>query len=465
MKNSEKYCLSFDKTAFLFKEREKFLFVVVLLQLVFLLHPVRINAQETRRENYKLSLAETVEFAKSQNKWVQSASIEEMAANEDYKDAFAAALPFINAGSSYQRFSDLTLFTDGLSQSASGPRKPSPNSAALGIDVLFHIYSGGKQRSIQKEQASRFKIAKLNTQEIAGNIGLQTARQYLDLVRLHEQQKIIQDQLKRAGIRLKNINSLYKNQKVTKSDVLRAEVALSNVELSLQQNENDITIANQRLDNLINVADSVIIVPGDSAGMPKPDLNSLKNLVEDAGVSSFGVQKAAENIEVQRAKLSSAKSNNRPDLSFYGNYGMNYPNYLFFPPVNQAYAIGFVGLKMQYSISSIYQNKNKLAAGKLRIKESEIQHELYTDNVRIEIKSYYIKYAEALHRISVNERSVEQARVNYGIVNTKYLNQLALLIDLLDADNLYQESRLNVVKAQTDALAIYYQILFTSGNL
>jgi outer membrane protein TolC len=72
---------------------------------------------------------------------------------------------------------------------------------------------------------------------------------------------------------------------------------------------------------------------------------------------------------------------------------------------------------------------------------------------------------EALNRISVNQHSVEQSQVNYRIVTTKYFNQLALLTDLLDADNLYQESRFNLVKAQTDALTIYYHLLYTSGNL
>jgi outer membrane protein len=101
----------------------------------------------------------------------------------------------------------------------------------------------------------------------------------------------------------------------------------------------------------------------------------------------------------------------------------------------------------------------------MRVKELELQQEAYSDQVRAGIRSYYIRYAEALRRISVNERSVAQAQANYRIVNTKYLNQLSLLTDLLDADNLYQESRLNLVKAQTDALGIYYHILYTTGNL
>jgi outer membrane protein TolC len=445
--------------------RKLYLTATVLLITTLMLSTTVVTAQERAGNRYKLSLAEAVQFAKNQNKWVEAANIEENAAGEDRKDAYDAALPTINVGSSYQRFSDLTLFSQGLSHSTTIPLPPTKNAAALGLDASFNIYSGGRQRALQKEENSRFKLAKLNTRDQSGNIALQTANQYLDLVKLNDLQKFIQDQLKRAQSRLKNINSLYKNQKVTRSDVLRAEVTLSNVQLSLQQNENDIAIANQKLDVLINVPDSVQISPADSAGMPKPESSSLLPLIEASGVSSYSVQKAAESIEVQRARLKSVRSNGKPSLSFYTAYGINYPNYLVFPPVNQAYALGFVGLKAQYNISSLYHNRSKVAAGKLRVKELEVQQAAYTDNVRTEAKSYYIKYGEALTRISVNEHSVEQAEVNYRIVNNKYLNQLALLTDLLDADSLYQESRFNLVRAQTDALAIYYHILYTSGNL
>jgi outer membrane protein len=318
---------------------------------------------------------------------------------------------------------------------------------------------------LQSEQDARLNLAGLSKQDQSGNIALQTATNYLDLVRLNDLNRFILDQLKRAQTRLKSINSLYRNQKVTRSDVVRAEVMLSNVELLLQQNENDIIIANQRLDILMDIPDSVRITPTDSAGMPKPKITSLYPLIEGAGVSSYSVQKAGQNIALQQARVKGIQSNERPALSFYSANGLNYPNSLFFPPVDQAYSIGFVGLKAQYSISSIYHNKSKIAASRLRVKEFELQQQATSDNARVQANSYYIKYREALARISVNERSIEQARVNYRIVSTKYFNQLALLTDLLDADNLYQESQFNLIRAQTDALVIYYQILYTSGKL
>lgn len=441
------------------------LLVFILILTVFVLDPMLGGAQERNKDNYKLTLADAVQMAKSQNKWVQAAGIGESEALEERKDAFNAALPSVNVGGSYQRFSNLTLFSEGLSHSTTISTPPTPNAANLGIDASFNIYSGGKLRALQKEQTSHLNEAKLNSQDRSGNIALQTAVQYLDMVKLNDLKKFILDQLKRAQTRLSNINALYKNQKVTKSDVLRAEVTLANVQLALEQNKNDISIANQRLDVLINIPDSVQIYPVDSAAMPKPEVRSLLPFVEAAGVASYSVQKATESVETQKAKVRVVQSGNKPSLSFYSAYGINYPNFLVFPPVNQAYALGFVGLKAQYSISSLYHNKSKVAAGKLKVKELEVEEEAYKDNVHTEVKSYYVKYAEALNRISVNEHSVEQAHVNYRIVNTKYLNQLALLTDLLDADNLYQESRFNLVKAQTDALAIYYHILYTSGNL
>jgi outer membrane protein len=422
-------------------------------------------AAQTSNTGFSVSLSEAVQFAKTQNKWVMAARMEESAAGEDRHDAYQAALPAVNVSSSYQRFSDLTLYTQGLSNSSTGQRRPTANAAALGIDALFNIYNGGRQRAFQKEQTSREYLAKLNADDQSGNIGLQTATQYLNLVRLADLKRFVLDQLNRANTRLTNIKALYKNQKVTKSDVLRAEVTLSNVQLSLQQTENDINITNQRLDVLMNIPDSVRLVPTDSAGMSKPKPDSLLQIIERAGISSYSVRKAMENVELQKARVSGIKSSNKPSLAFYTAYGLNYPNYLFFPPVDQAYSVGFVGLKAQYSISSLYHNKSKKAAGMLRVKELEIQKQATTDNVITDIKTYYIKYIEALNRISVNERSVEQSRVNYRIVSTKYYNQLALLIDLLDADNLYQESRFNLIKAQTDALTIYYHILYTSGNL
>jgi outer membrane protein len=423
------------------------------------------NAQEVLVKSYPISIAEAINIAKSQNKWVKVARTQAKATNADLKDAYSAALPLVSASTSYQRFSDLTLYTDGLNHSATGPRKPTPNAANLGFDATFNIYSGGRQKALQEEQESRMRSAEINLSDQSGFYSLQTATQYLNLVQLAELRKFISDQRKRAETRLKTINALYNNQKVTRSDVLRAEVMLSNVQLSLEQADNDIRISNQRLAVLLDLGDSVQVKPTDSAGMPKPALAGLSSIAGQAQISSYSIQKAKQNIGIQEAKLKGTRSAFMPTLSFYTAYGLNYPNNLFFPPVDQAYSIGFVGLKAQYNISSLYHNKHKVEAGKLRISEAELQNEALADNVNQEVKSLLIKYGESLNRITVKEKTIDQSLVNYRIVSTKYFNQLALLTDLLDADNLLTASRFDLITAQTDALTIYYRLLYAAGKL
>ena len=437
------------------------------LFLLFMGYTQLTYSQSTNQDldNQKLSIQQAINYSKQNNKWVKIAQKEQIAVGHEKKDAVNAIFPQINLGAGYQRFSDLTLFTDGLGGTVSGPRKPSPNGANLGIDAAFNLYSGGKSKAIIEEAKVKEELALLYLNDQSGNIALQTVFQYLDLIRLTDLKRYLNDQMNRAQTRLKNINSLYNNQKVTKSDVLRAEVMLSNVNLNIEQVQNDIIITNQKLGVLLDLKENEIITPIDSAGMQKPILPSLDNLLNKYETSSYTIQRAGLNIQTQQAKLKGIRSNDMPSLYFTAAYNFTYPNYLFYPPVDQMYSIGFVGLKMQYNVSSLYQNKHKKSAASLRVEELKQQKEAVSDNVEQEIKSYYIKYGEALNKISVNEKSIEQAKVNYKIVSTKYFNQLSLLTDLLDADNLLQESRFNLVRAQTEALLIYYKLQYSLGNL
>ncbi|OOQ57833.1 TolC family protein [Mucilaginibacter pedocola] len=413
----------------------------------------------------KLSLAEAITLGKTDNNLVKAAGQEEEASRADLDDARMNALPAITASSGYQRFTKLTLFESGLGGAHSVPKRPSQYGADAGLSASFNLYSGGKQRALAAEQRHKKDLAGVNTQEQSAAAGLQVAAQYLDIVRLNDQRHFILEQVVRAEARLKNISSLFRNQKVTRSDLLRAELNLSAVKLNLEQTENDIVISNQKLNVLINIPDTVKVEPADSSGTAMPGPEELNDLLGQTTGNAFSIRKTEENLLILGDRLKGIRSNSLPSVSLLSAYSINYPNTIFYPPVDQAYAIGFVGVRVQYNISSVYQNKNKAAAARIRVRQLRFQQQNITDNVRQEAAALLIKYREALNRISVTERSIEQALVNYRIVNAKYLNQLALLTDLLDADNLYQETRYNLVQARINAKLIYYRMLYTAGKL
>lgn len=422
-------------------------------------------SQSSNDGSIKISLAEAIRLAKTNNKVVESGRMEQDAADEDLKDAKAAALPSLSFSGSYQRFTKLTLYTNGLSDSKSIPKNPGPNGADLGANANFNIYSGGRNRSAIEEQQHRSTLSEVSLLETSGSIALQVASQYLDLIKLRSQKKLTQEQITRAETRLRNINALYRNSKVTKSDVLRAELNLSNVKLIMQQVDNDISISSRRLAVLINVGGEVEIVPSEALTQEPADIEAVQNLVNTTTADAFGVRKFDENIKIIGARIKGVKSNYYPSISAISAYGLSYPNTIFNPPVDQAYSIGLVGIRVQYNLSSLYHNKHKVSAATTRLKALELQKAALTDNLSQEAVSLGIKYGEALNRINVIQKQIEQAEVNYKIVSAKYFNQLALLTDLLDADNLLQESRFNLILAQNALQTIFCRLQFTSGKL
>ena len=423
------------------------------------------EAQQASPSEIKLSLKEAITLAKSQNIAVRIALQEEKAANEDMMDARAAMLPSITASAGYQRYTKLTLFENGLHNAYSIDRQPSPNGVSQSTEMAFNLYSGGKSRALIQERQADKDLAGINSRDQAGNASLQLALRYLELVRLFNQRKLIADQSERAGRRLKTINALYKNQRITRSDVLRAELVLANVRLDSIHNQNDIAIANNKVTVLLHLPDDTQILPADSANMNRPAPEELERLAGTGIQEAYAVQRTVALSNLESAKLKEVKGNLMPGISLVSAYGFSYPNYLFFPPVDQLYSIGYVGVTVSYNLSSPYHNKHKITAAGIRLGEIRQEQQLVQDNTREELRTLLIRYRESLNRVAVMQQSIVQASVNYRIVNTKYFNQLALLTDLLDADNLYQEASYNLISAETEASLIYYKLLYTTGNL
>ncbi|MBO9198674.1 MULTISPECIES: TolC family protein [Niastella] len=424
----------------------------------------RVHAQHGDSTTMTLSLNEAIQYAKGSNKLIGVLKTEEKATQVDVEDAKLGAFPRVFSNASYQRYTNVTLYKDVLGDSHTIPKPPNANAGGVNIEAAFNLYAGGRQRYAVTDVKHKNELACINTKEQEANIALQVALQYLDMIRVYFQERLIKDQIARAETRVKNINAFYANGKVTKSDLLRADVGLSNVLLSERANRNDYLISNQRLNTFLNLNEFTKIIPLDTASLSLPDSLELESLLPHYS-GTYVLLKAQKNIELQENRVALARTANLPTISLFGGYGFNYPNTLVFPPQAQTVAVGLVGVKLTYDISSLYQNKNKVRSASMRADELKQQKDWLQDNVQQEVKALQVKYYEAVERMLVVKKTIEQTETNYNIQNTKYTNQLSLLTDLLDADNLYQESRYNYIQANIAALSIYYRILFITGKL
>ena len=61
--------------------------------------------------------------------------------------------------------------------------------------------------------------------------------------------------------------------------------------------------------------------------------------------------------------------------------------------------------------------------------------------------------------------AIRQADENYRIVHNRYLNQLSILTDLLDASRVRLEAQMQLTAARAEVIYTYYQLLQTCGSL
>lgn len=423
-----------------------------------------INAQTRDSSTLTLSLHDAIRHAKEVNKLVGVLKTEESATALDVKDAWKGVLPRVQSSASYQRYTRVTVFDGVLGDPKGMPKPPTPDAGSLALEAGFNLYAGGRQRAVITDMLHKNELAAINTKEMEATTGLQVALHYLDLIRLYFQERLIMDQIVRARSRSKNIASFYANGKVTKSDVLRADVQLSNLLLSEIANKNDYLASNQKLNTFLNLHPFTKIIPFDTTSLSLQDSMGLVSLLNDYS-GTHSILKAQKNIDLQENRTRLARSFDLPAVTLFAGYGFNYPNTIVFPPVAQTIAVGTAGVRVTYDISSIYQNKNRVKSSRLREAALKDQKEWIEDNVRQEANALAIKYNEAINRLSVITKSIEQAETNYNIQYIKYTNQLSLLTDLLEADNLYQESRFNYIQANIAALSIYYRLLFIIGKI
>lgn len=60
---------------------------------------------------------------------------------------------------------------------------------------------------------------------------------------------------------------------------------------------------------------------------------------------------------------------------------------------------------------------------------------------------------------------MELARQNYQVVNNRYLNQLAIITDMIDATNMKLDAELGEVDARINIAYAYYKMKYIAGQL
>jgi outer membrane protein len=411
-----------------------------------------------------LTLNQVWERAASYNKAVQMKQLHLESSVEQIKNAKAERLPDINIEGEYARISNMPVYENGIFKSPT-QFEVLHSTYTVGADAYLNIYNGNKLNIEIEARKSENKIAAEQKKLTLSDVKLRAAAYYLDMQRSIIFRDLLLKDIEAQEKQLRQIQALKANGVVLKSDVLRAELKLSRQKLSLVQLNNDLAIANQKLNILIGLPDDERIAPTTSNVLDSLTLKTNQAYLTDAGSNAYQVKISEQETELRKLQLKNIKANVLPRIGFFAQYKYSYPQIFLYPYSPYIYGIGLAGIKASFSVSSFYHNYHKAKVARLEYESQEVEHAQTQDNVRQQVNEAYLRFNEALNRVEVSKTNIKQATENRRIVSNTYFNQTSLITDLLDADTQLLQTRFDLAAAQIAAQLQYYQLQNVTGNL
>ena len=429
----------------------------LVLSILMILSLTTIFSQQTLQKNDTLiiSLSDVWLKADEHSREIEIAKKEVDIRNEEILDTKLEVLPELAINGSAERATNIPIYNNGLFHTPT-QHEIIHNIYRVSGDFFLNIYNGNRLNLKIKETKVLYQLSTIQRDQTIANVRYESAKLYLELqksyVFLHLVEKDIKDQEKQV----EEIRAFNKNGVILKNDVFRIELDLSRRKLLLLQIQNDILIANQKLNIIMGEPDDLQLIPEE---LFNPDINHLPSYEECLQIAehhSFQYHISEQKTELSKINLSQVKANYRPQVALTGEFYYSNPQIFLFPYNPYWYSLGLVGVKVSYPLSSIYHNFHKKRAAIFEVEKEEEAHHQTADSVRQQVNEAYLRYKESLIKIDVATVNVKQAVENARIIKNAYFNQTVLVTDLLDADVQVLQTEFELESAKIEAQINFY---------
>lgn len=412
-----------------------------------------------------LSLQQALELGLKNNKNIQISHLKQQMSETKEKDLKMEKLPDIEFHTSYNQVSNLFQHENGVFGKAT--KYDIINGMYdFTLSASIPVYMGGKIRNTEKKASIDTEISSLKTHLDERQLTMEIITAFLQIHHLKEQQNLIDDKMKEDSVNIKQVKALKANGVVTVNEVLRTSLQLSNHKMSWTELDNDIQIAEHKLKTILSLPENQEMhINTEDLISDKAEIPYVDELTETALTKNESVEMTHKNLSLKQLDQKITRANYLPKITAGGEYFLKYPNMMFFPPEPYAYRLGMIGVNLTYPIESLYKNKYKMQEAKENISLAKLQIEENDENVRHNVYEAYKKFEETDQKVKIAEEAIDQAKENYRIVRTKYINKLSLITELIDADNANLEAQSNLISVKINRQLKYYQLQYTIGNL
>lgn len=414
-------------------------------------------------ENISVTLPYLFDLADQNNRDLKILEYNENIALESVNDEKKQLLPSLDASLSISYNGDGIVFDRDFSKSMHAPIPDFGNNFV--VEASQVIYAGGAIRNSIELAKLNHSIAKLNKEEIRQNIRFAITGYYLEILKLNNQHRILEQNIIQTKALLEQMKAKYEQGTMLSNNVTRYELQLQSLELTMVQVKNRITITNNELVKMLQLPKGAKLKLEDSA--VKELLESLNNYnwQERALDNSPVIKQHVVKIEQSKRNEKLVNSDELPQVFAFAGNNLNGPITIEIPAINKNFNYWYVGIGVKYNIASLYKSKSKKNKARLATHLTIENSEKVKEDLSNDVEDALINYNEAIKNYETQLKNVELASENYTIIKNRYLNDLVLITEMLDAENSKLDAELKATNAQINIIFHYYQLKKLTGTI
>ena len=436
-----------------------------------LLLMVVVGVMPTWAQTRAMTVEELFELVETGSKTLQETKTSVDFAQKGVEAARAQRLPDVNASLSASYNGNVVMMDRDFTNAKGFSSPHLCNSFALEAQQV--VYAGGavnagiRVAELQRDMALSGQRATLNAQRFM------VLGQYLDLFKIQNRMKVYEQNIALTRRLIDDIHAKQEQGMALKNDVTRYELQMETLKLGLRQLQDQQAILNHQLCNTLGVEQDVVIVPSEELRMKSEEFatatdesfSTLQSSLNQAMLNSPQMEQSELSTKIAEQQLKLAKSEMLPKVAVVAADNFSGPFTYDIPPIDKNINYWYVGVGVRYNLSSLFKQNKKVRQAKTGVLRSQQQQKVTAERLDNQVQQAWTLWQQTYADLDTQKKSVQLARQNYEVVNERYLNQLALITDMLDASNIRLNSELQEVDARINIVYAYYKLKFIAGTL
>ncbi len=426
---------------------------------IFLLITFFFISNAFAQEKIELSLEQSLVMALKNNHSLKIQKQKLQAARAKVGEARSNFFPKLTAKAVYTKL-DVAPYISFEKMNQFMPPGPIsfPNKITMGDDDIYNavlsvqqpIFTGFKILDGYKIASYGAEAEENNYLKSKEELIFQVKKSYYDVLKAEQFLKAMQESVNLLEAHINDLNKMYKVGLITKNELLKAKVQLSNIEVTKIKAENIVNIARTAFCNVIGIpltTDIILKSELDTDFDHKKEQIPIENAVDMALNNRFELKGMDYNLKIGEKLISLAKSGYLPNIILVGNYNYKRPNREY---ENKFYKSWDVSLVAQFNIFDWGSTYYKVANAKHQYMQIEEGKKALKNGIILEVTQACFELKESAKRLQASEDAIKQAEENYRVTDEKFKQNMATNTDLLDANTMLTQAKINHINALAD---------------